>query len=54
VLLGLIGFVPLVRAQKIVMTTCNIGPTLVPALQLTSVAELLYAAGLFAGLLIGR
>jgi 1,4-dihydroxy-2-naphthoate octaprenyltransferase len=30
------------------------GPALIPVLQKTGIGELLYAVGLFAGLLIGR
>ncbi|MGO4256488.1 1,4-dihydroxy-2-naphthoate polyprenyltransferase [Marmoricola sp. RAF53] len=52
--LGLIGFVPLGRADQIVRTQKAVGPGLIPVLQLTGVGELLYAAGIFAGLLIAR
>ena len=46
--------VPLARAWKIVQADRAVGPALIPVLQLTGVAELLYSIGLFAGLLIGR
>ena len=52
-LLGLIAFVPLSRAVKTVTTGAN-GKDLIPVLQLTGLAELLYAAGLFLGLLLAR
>jgi len=53
VLLGALGFVPLARAT-LVVTRGATGPGLIPVLQLTGAGELLYAAGIFAGLLIGR
>lgn len=53
-LLGLVGFVPLLKAELVVLKDKAVGPALIPVLQLTGVGELLYAAGLFAGLLIGR
>ncbi|MBO9522442.1 MAG: 1,4-dihydroxy-2-naphthoate polyprenyltransferase [Nocardioidaceae bacterium] len=53
VVLGYLGFVPLTRAEMIVSRKA-VGPALIPALQLTGVGELLYAAGIFAGLFIGR
>ncbi|MCX6398248.1 MAG: 1,4-dihydroxy-2-naphthoate polyprenyltransferase [Propionibacteriales bacterium] len=54
VALGLVGFVPLVKAELVVLKDRAVGPALIPVLQLTGVGELLYAAGIFAGLLIGR
>ena len=54
VALGLIGFVPLVKAELVVLKDKAVGPGLIPVLQLTGIGELLYAAGIFAGLLIGR
>jgi 1,4-dihydroxy-2-naphthoate octaprenyltransferase len=51
--LGFVAVVPLLRATRAVVTGAK-GPALIPVLQLTGVGELLYAAGLFAGLLIGR
>ena len=53
-LLGLVGFVPLIRAELVVLKDRATGPALIPVLQLTGVGELLYAVGIFAGLLIGR
>ena len=52
-LLGLVGLVPGVRAVRVVLGGAR-GLALVPVLQLTGVAVLLYAAGLFAGILIAR
>jgi 1,4-dihydroxy-2-naphthoate octaprenyltransferase len=52
-LLGLVGFVPLLRAVHTVTEGAK-GRDLVPVLQLTGLGELLYAAGIFAGLLIAR
>jgi 1,4-dihydroxy-2-naphthoate octaprenyltransferase len=51
--LGLLGFVPLLRAALIVVRRA-VGRDLVPVLQLTGLGELLYAAGLFTGLLVAR
>jgi len=51
--LGLVGFVPLLRATVLVVRRAA-GRDLVPVLQLTGIGELLYAAGLFAGLLLAR
>jgi 1,4-dihydroxy-2-naphthoate octaprenyltransferase len=48
-LLGVVGFVPAVRAASLVLRGTT-GRDLVPVLQLTGVAELLYAVGIFAGL----
>jgi 1,4-dihydroxy-2-naphthoate octaprenyltransferase len=53
VLLGLVGFVPLTRAE-ILVSRKAVGPALIPVLQLTGVGELLYALGIFAGLLLAR
>ena len=52
-LLGLVAAPPTVRAVSTVLGDKATGPALIPALQQTGVAELLYAAGLFAGLTIG-
>ena len=52
-LLGLVGLLPLLRCLGVVLSGAS-GRGLIPVLQLTGVGELLYAAGLFAGLLIGR
>jgi 1,4-dihydroxy-2-naphthoate octaprenyltransferase len=52
-LLGLVAFFPLLRAVHAV-TDGATGPDLIPVLQLTGVGELLYGAGIFAGLLIAR
>ena len=52
--LGLVALVPLVRATEMVTRKRATGPALIPVLQLTGVGELLYAAGIFAGLLIAR
>jgi hypothetical protein len=49
----LLGFVPLLRAAIIVIRRA-VGRDLIPVLQLTGLGELLYAAGLFAGLLVAR
>ena len=51
-LLGLVSLVPAGRAVRTV-TGGATGPRLIPVLQLTGVAELLYALGLFLGLLLG-
>ena len=51
--LGLLGFAPLLRAETVVSRKA-VGPALIPVLQLTGLAELLYAAGIFAGLLTAR
>jgi 1,4-dihydroxy-2-naphthoate octaprenyltransferase len=51
--LGLLGFVPLLRAATIVVRRA-VGRDLIPVLQLTGLGELLYAAGLFTGLLVAR
>jgi len=50
-LLGLVFVLPVVPATRIVLTGAT-GRDLVPVLQRTGVAELLYAAGLFVGLLL--
>jgi 1,4-dihydroxy-2-naphthoate octaprenyltransferase len=52
-LLGLVAFVPLIRAVHTV-TDGALGRALIPVLQLTGVGELLYAAGIFTGLLLAR
>ena len=52
-LLGLVALPPLGRACLTVARGA-VGPALIPVLQLTGLGELLYAAGLFAGLLIAR
>ena len=52
-LLGLAFLVPGVRAVRQVTSGAR-GPDLVPVLQLTGVAELLYGAGLFVGLALTR
>jgi 1,4-dihydroxy-2-naphthoate octaprenyltransferase len=51
--LGLLGFVPLLRASVVVVRRAT-GRDLIPVLQLTGLGELVYAAGIFAGLLIAR
>jgi 1,4-dihydroxy-2-naphthoate octaprenyltransferase len=50
-LLGLVGSVPGLRAARVVLSGTT-GRGLVPVLQLTGVAELLYAAGILLGLLV--
>jgi 1,4-dihydroxy-2-naphthoate octaprenyltransferase len=52
-LLGLVGFLPLLRGTALVVRRAA-GRDLIPVLQLTGLGELLYAAGIFAGLLIAR
>jgi 1,4-dihydroxy-2-naphthoate octaprenyltransferase len=52
-LLALVAGPPTVRAVTTVLGDKAIGPDLIPVLQQTGVAELLYAAGMFAGLAIG-
>ena len=52
-LLGLVAFVLLLRAVHAV-TDGATGRDLIPVLQLTGLGELLYAAGIFAGLLLAR
>jgi 1,4-dihydroxy-2-naphthoate octaprenyltransferase len=52
-LLGFLGLLPLAGAARIVLGK-GAGPALIPVLQKTGIGELLYAVGLFAGLLIGR
>jgi 1,4-dihydroxy-2-naphthoate octaprenyltransferase len=51
--LGALGFLPLARATLTVVRRAT-GRDLIPVLQLTGLGELLYAAGIFAGLLIAR
>lgn len=52
--LGFVGFVPLTKAELVVLKDRATGPGLIPVLQLTGVGELLYAVGIFVGLLVGR
>ncbi|MGN6782595.1 MAG: 1,4-dihydroxy-2-naphthoate polyprenyltransferase [Marmoricola sp.] len=52
-LLGLVSVLPLSRAVRTV-TDGATGPGLVPVLQQTGLGELLYAVGMFAGLLAAR
>ena len=52
-LLGLAALVPAVRAARVVLGGTT-GRGLVPVLQLTGVAELVYAVGLLAGVVIAR
>ena len=52
-LIGLVAYVPMIRAVHVVTGGAR-GRDLVPVLQLTGLAELLYAAGMFAGLLLAR
>jgi 1,4-dihydroxy-2-naphthoate octaprenyltransferase len=52
-LLGLVAAPPALRANDIVLSKKATGPRLVPVLQLTGLAELLYASGLFAGMALG-
>jgi 1,4-dihydroxy-2-naphthoate octaprenyltransferase len=52
-LLGVVAFLPLIRSVRAVTGGAS-GPALIPVLQATGVGELLYGAGVFAGLLIGR
>ncbi|WP_027860639.1 1,4-dihydroxy-2-naphthoate polyprenyltransferase [Marmoricola sp. URHB0036] len=54
VLLALVAGWPAVRAVTIVLGDKAIGADLIPVLQQTGIAELLYAAGLFAGLTISN
>ena len=51
--LGAVAFVPLLRAAVVVIRGAR-GRDLIPVLQLTGLGELLYGAGVFAGLLIAR
>ncbi len=51
--LGVIGPLVLIRPLLLVRKGAT-GPALIPVLQLTGLGELLYAAGIFAGLLIAR
>jgi len=50
-LLGLAALLPGQRAARVVLRGAR-GPTLIPVLQLTGVAELLYGLGLFVGLVL--
>ncbi|MEP6816345.1 MAG: 1,4-dihydroxy-2-naphthoate polyprenyltransferase [Marmoricola sp.] len=52
-LVGLVGLVVAGRAARSVLSRAS-GRDLVPVLQLTGIAELLYALGVFAGLLVAR
>jgi 1,4-dihydroxy-2-naphthoate octaprenyltransferase len=52
VVLGLLAGVPATRAVSTVLGEKATGPALIPVLQQTGIAELVYAAGLFAGLVI--
>jgi 1,4-dihydroxy-2-naphthoate octaprenyltransferase len=52
-LLGLIAAPPALRANDIVLSKKATGPGLVRVLQLTGLAELLYASGVFAGIALG-
>ncbi|WP_091729748.1 1,4-dihydroxy-2-naphthoate polyprenyltransferase [Nocardioides scoriae] len=52
-LLALVAARPAVKAVTVVLGDRATGPALIPVLQLTGVAELLYAAGLLAGSGIG-
>jgi 1,4-dihydroxy-2-naphthoate octaprenyltransferase len=52
-LLALVATRPAVRAVTLVLGERATGPALIPVLQLTGVAELLYAAGMFAGIAVG-
>ncbi|MGY2873064.1 1,4-dihydroxy-2-naphthoate polyprenyltransferase [Marmoricola sp. URHA0025 HA25] len=51
--LGFLGFLPLLRAELLVIRKAA-GRDLIPVLQLTGLGELVYAAGIFAGLLAAR
>ncbi len=51
-LLGLVFLAPATRAAKVVLGDKATGPDLVPVLQLTGVAELLWATGAFVGLAV--
>jgi len=52
VLLALVAAAPALRATDAVLGKKATGPGLVPVLQLTGVAELAYAAGIFAGIAV--
>jgi 1,4-dihydroxy-2-naphthoate octaprenyltransferase len=52
-LVGLVAYLPMIRAVHVVTGGAR-GRDLIPVLQLTGFAELLWAAGLFAGLLATR
>ncbi len=54
VALAWVAAVPMFAAYKIVVVDRAKGPALIPVLQQTGIGELLYAAGIFAGLMIGR
>jgi len=53
-LLGVLGYIQLNQAMVVVAKKRAVGPGLIPVLQLTGVGELLYAVGLFAGLMLAR
>ncbi len=53
-LLGLVAAPMSLRALRLVLGSRATGPALVPVLQLTGVAELLYAAGILLGVVVGR
>jgi 1,4-dihydroxy-2-naphthoate octaprenyltransferase len=53
VLIAFVALLPLAGAARIVIGK-GAGPALIPVLQRTGVGELVYAVGIFAGLLIGR
>ncbi|MET0997468.1 MAG: 1,4-dihydroxy-2-naphthoate polyprenyltransferase [Marmoricola sp.] len=53
VLIALVAAKPALSALTLVLGDRATGPDLVPVLQLTGVAELVYAAGIFAGVALG-
>jgi len=53
VLIAFVALLPLAPAARIVLGK-GVGPALIPVLQRTGAGELLYAVGIFVGLLIGR
>ena len=52
VLIALVAAKPALDALTLVLGNRATGPDLVPVLQLTGVAELVYAAGIFAGIAV--
>jgi 1,4-dihydroxy-2-naphthoate octaprenyltransferase len=52
VLIALVAAKPALDALTLVLGSRATGPALVPVLQLTGVAQLLYAAGIFAGIAV--
>ena len=52
VAIALVAAKPTIAALNLVLGSRASGPALVPVLQLTGVAELLYAAGIFAGIAV--